>query len=237
MAKDVITRFRLETTQFDSKLKQQAKALAELGNTATAAGKDFGKFTQDSVAAAKTLGVMATSSVNTKDKLKELVGAYNDAAKAYENLTNEQKQTDFGKAMAESLTVLQQRIKDTKQELYNLGDAAEQVKSKSSGLFGEGGFTGMLAVTGGNLLASGIQKLGSEMADTIQQSIELARQGEGVRLAFERLNRPDLLDNLKEATHGTVSELELMKAAVKFDDFKLPVEELGTLLAFAQKKA
>lgn len=237
MAKDVITRFRLETTQFDSKLKQQAKALAELGNTATAAGKDFGKFTQDSVAAAKTLGVMATSSVNTKDKLKELVGAYNEAAKAYENLTNEQKQTDFGKAMAESLTVLQQRIKDTKQELYNLGDAAEQVKSKSSGLFGEGGFTGMLAVTGGNLLASGIQKLGSEMADTIQQSIELARQGEGVRLAFERLNRPDLLDNLKEATHGTVSELELMKAAVKFDDFKLPVEELGTLLAFAQKKA
>ena len=237
MAKDVITRFKLETTQFDSKLKQQAKALAEIGNVATAAGKDFGKFTQDSVAAAKTLGTMATSSTNAKQKTQELVGAFNDAAKAYNQLTKEQQQTDFGKAMAESLTILQQRIKDTKQELYNLGDAAEQVKSKSSGIFGEGGFTGMLAVTGGNLLASGIQKLGAEMADTIQQSIELARQGEGVRLAFERLNRPDLLDNLKEATHGTVSELELMKAAVKFDDFKLPVEELGTLLAFAQKKA
>jgi hypothetical protein len=34
-----------------------------------------------------------------------------------------------------------------------------------------------------------------------------------------------------------VTDLELMKAAVKFNDFKLPVEELGTMLAFAQQKA
>ena len=237
MAKDVITRFRLESTQFDSKLKQQAKALADIGKTATAAGKDFGKFTQDSVAAAKALGTMATSSTNAKQKTQELVGAFNDAAKAYNQLTKEQQQTDFGKAMAASLTLLQQRINEAKQELYNLGDAAEQVKSKSRGLFGDGGFTGMLQVAGGNLLASGVQKLGAEMADTIQQSIELARQGEGVRLAFERLNKPGLLDNLKESTHGTVSELELMKAAIKFDNFKLPLEDLGTYLAFAQQKA
>lgn len=73
--------------------------------------------------------------------------------------------------------------------------------------------------------------------NTVDESIELARAGEGIRMAFDRLNRPDLLANLKDATHGTLSEIELMKAAVKFDDFKLPVEELGTFLAFAQKKA
>ena len=237
MAKDVITRFKLETTAFDSKIKQAAKGLSDYSKTATNAGKDFDKFTKSNVEAARALGTMTTSSNNAKGKVQELVGAYNELVKTYEHLTNDQKQSDFAKAMAESLTILDKRIKDAKQELYGLGDAAEQLKSKSSGLFGDGGFTGMLAVTGGNLLASGIQKLGSEMADTIQQSVELARQGEGVRIAFERLNRPDLLDNLKEATHGTVSELELMKAAVKFDDFKLPVEQLGTLLAFAQKKA
>ena len=237
MAKDVITRFKLETTAFDSKIKQAAKELSDYAKTATNAGNDFDKFTKSNVEAARALGTMATSSNNTKGKLQELVGAYNEMAKTYEHLTKTQQQSDFGKAMAESLTILQQRIKDTKQELYSFGEAADDVKSKSSGLFGDSGFTGMLAVTGGNLLASGIQKLGAEMADTIQQSVELARQGEGIRLAFERLNQPGLLDNLKEATHGTVSELELMKAAVKFDDFKLPVEQLGTLLAFAQKKA
>lgn len=237
MAKDVITRFKLETTAFDSKIKQAAKGLSDYSKTATNAGKDFDKFTKSNVEAARALGTMATSSNNAKGKVQELVGAYNELVKTYEHLTNDQKQSDFAKAMAESMTILQQRIKDTKQELYGLGDAAEQVKSKSSGLFGDGGFTGILAVTGGNLLASGIQKLGSEMVDTIQQSVELARQGEGVRIAFERLNRPDLLDNLKEATHGTVSELELMKAAIKFDNFKLPLEDLGTYLAFAQQKA
>ena len=71
----------------------------------------------------------------------------------------------------------------------------------------------------------------------ISESVELAKAGEGVRVAFERLNRPDLLDNLKEATHGTVSEIELMKQAVKFSDFKLNLDEMGALLSFAQQKA
>ena len=85
--------------------------------------------------------------------------------------------------------------------------------------------------------ASAINKLTSELSECISQSTELAKAGEGIRLAFDRLNRPDLLNSLREATHGTVTDLELMKAAVQFNDFKLPLDELGTMLAFAQKKA
>lgn len=234
---DVITRFKLETTQYDSKLRDAAKGIREISHLAEIAGNDFKGFSQKSVEAAKALGTVASGATTTKDKVKDLVGAYNEAAKAYNNLTTEQQQSDFGKALSQSIGTLSERVKEAKSELYGLGDAVEQVKGKGGGLFGEGGLTGMLAVAGGNLLAQGISMLGSEMADTVKQSIDLAKAGEGVRLAFERLNKPGLLDNLKEATHGTVSEIELMKAAVKFDDFKLPVEELGTLLAFAQKKA
>ena len=71
----------------------------------------------------------------------------------------------------------------------------------------------------------------------IDESVQLAKAGEGVRIAFERLNEPGLLDSLRTATHNTVTDIELMKAAVKFNDFKLPVQELGTMLAFAQQKA
>lgn len=233
---DVITRFKLETTQYDSKLRDAAKGLKEYTHQATMAGNEFAKFTQKNVEAARAFGTIATSATNSKDKVKELVGAFNDVAKAYNALTKEQQQSDFGKALAESMTTLKGRIAEAKQELYDLGNAAEKVKS-GGGLFGGKSLTDMLSVAGGNLIASGISKLTSELTETVQQSIELARSGEGVRLAFERLNQPGLLANLKEATHGTVSELELMKAAVKFDDFKLPVEQLGTLLAFAQKKA
>ena len=78
---------------------------------------------------------------------------------------------------------------------------------------------------------------GSAIKSLVDESVQLAKAGEGIRIAFEKLNNPGLLSNLKEATHGTVSELELMKAAVKFNDFKLPVDQLGTMLAFAQQKA
>ena len=231
MAKDVITRFKLETTAYDSKLRDASKGLADYAKTATAAGKEFGKFTQSNVEAARALGNIAPSANNAKDKVKELVAAYNELFKAYDALTKEQQQSDFGKAMAESLGKLKTQIADAKQELYGMGDAMKKAGEGSSGL------TSMLAVFGGNLLTKGVSMLTSELVGSVQQSIELAQQGEGIRNAFERLNKPGLLDNLKEATHGTVSELDLMKQAVKFDNFKLPLDQMGTLLAFAQQQA
>ena len=233
MAKDVITRFKLETTQFDSKLRDTAKGLQNIAKQAELGGKDFNNFSQKAIESARALGTVQSGANNTKDRLKDLVGSYNDAAKAYNSLSEAAKQGEFGRAMAQSLEQLQVRIKDTKEELYSLGDA---VKGKG-GLFGEGGLTGMMQVFGGNMLTKGVEALTSKLTDAWTESIKLAREGEGVRLAFERLNQPGLLDRLKEATHGTVSEVELMKQAIKFENFKLPLEDLATYLAFAQQKA
>jgi hypothetical protein len=237
---DVITRFKLETTQYDSKLRDASKGLAEYTRQATQAGNEFGKFTQKNIEAARALGSITPSATNAKDKVKELVGAFNDAAKAYNALTKEQQQSDFGKAMAESISQLSDKIREAKQELYDMGDAAK--KAGSGGLFSGLGdkMSGAMQVFAGNMLtkaAGAVANLGSEIFSSVQQGVELARQGEGIRIAFERLGRGDILDGLRQATHGTVTDLELMKAAVKFNDFKLPVEELGTMLAFAQQKA
>lgn len=125
---DVITRFKLETTQFDSKLRDSAKSLADLTGKLMIAGKDFDRFASKNVEAAKALGNIAPSATNVKDKVKELVTAYNDVAKAYNKLTVEQQNTDYGKALAGSLAELKGRVKDAKQELYGLGDSMEKVK-------------------------------------------------------------------------------------------------------------
>ena len=237
---DVITRFKLETTQYDSKLRDASKGLAEYTRQATLAGNEFSKFTQKNVEAARALGSLTPSATNAKDKVKELVGAFNDAARAYNSLTKEQQQSDFGKAMAESIKQLNNQLKVAKQELYGVGDAIN--KAGGGGLFSGMGdkMSGALQVFAGNMLtkaAGAVASLGSEMVGMVQQGVELAKQGEGIRIAFERLGRGDILDGLREATHGTVTDLELMKAAVKFNDFKLPLDELGTMLAFAQQKA
>lgn len=132
---DVITRFKLETSQYDSKLRDASKELADIGKKAAEAGKDFDKFAKESIESAKSLGSIATSANTTKGKVQELVGAYNDVAKAYNKLTEDQKHSDFGKAMAGSLQELQSRIKEAKSELYGLSDSGKNT----------GGIMGQLA--------------------------------------------------------------------------------------------
>lgn len=237
---DVITRFKVETTQFDSKLRDAAKGLKELSNQATMAGKDFDKFTKGSVSAAQAFGKVESGANNLKDKLKDLVGAYNDVAKAYEKLTDDQKQSDFAKAMAQSLEQLQQRIKDTKQELYSLNEVA----SKGKGIDVGGGGSMTMASFKGNVYAMAAEKgaealnmLKDKITDILKESVQLSTEAEGIRMAYERFADPGMMERLKQATHGTVTELELMKQAVKFKDFNLDLESMGAMLAFAQQKA
>lgn len=131
---DVITRFKLETTQYDSKLRDAAKSLSDYTKQATLAGNEFGKFTEKNVEAAKAFGNIATGATNSKDKVKELVSAFNTLAKTYNDLTQEQQQSDFGKAMAGSLNTLKGRIAEAKQELNSMGDSTRST----------GGIMGML---------------------------------------------------------------------------------------------
>ena len=127
---DVITRFKLETTQFDSKIRDAAKGLAEITKQASLAGNEFAKYTNKNVEAARAFGNIATSATNAKDKVKELVDAYNKVANAYNALTKEQQQSDFGKAMAESMTTLKSRIADAKSEMYDTGGILSSLKDK-----------------------------------------------------------------------------------------------------------
>lgn len=127
---DVITRFKLETTQYDSKLRDASKGLAEFTKTASLAGGEFAKFTQKNVDAARAFGNIATSATNSKDKVKDLVSAFNDVAKAYNTLTKEQQQSDFGKALAESMNTLKGRISEAKAEMNSTGGIMEQLAQK-----------------------------------------------------------------------------------------------------------
>lgn len=127
---DVITRFKLETTQFDSKLRDESRRLTDLTKHLQLAGNDFNKFAANSVESARALGQLSTGTDNAAQSLKVLVKAYNDVANAYNALTEEQKKGDFGKAMAESLQQLQGRITQTKNELNSTGGVLSQLADK-----------------------------------------------------------------------------------------------------------
>jgi hypothetical protein len=112
-----------------------------------------------------------------------------------------------------------------------------QVSGLTSGKTGTGLGASVLqglGFGGGAALVSGGISL---IQDFISDSSRLAAETEGVERAFKRLNRPDLLNELQKATKGTVSNLELMKNAVQFSNFGLPIDKLGIALEFARRRA
>lgn len=70
-----------------------------------------------------------------------------------------------------------------------------------------------------------------------KEAYKLAGQAQGVYNAFSRLNRPGLLNDLKEATRGTTDDLQLMQTAVRASNFKIPLDQLATYLRFATDRA
>jgi hypothetical protein len=79
--------------------------------------------------------------------------------------------------------------------------------------------------------------LGAVASFTFEIS-KLSGEAEGVSAAFNRLpNNIKLMDDLKRATGGTVSELDLMKRAVQANNFDIELSSLPRLLQFATLRA
>lgn len=98
-------------------------------------------------------------------------------------------------------------------------------------------FLGQLAAKGIETAVAWGKSLIGTLSETIEKSTELAESADGVVHAFEKIGTEDYLQTLRDATKGTVSDIELMKAAVKAKDFRIPLEDLGKYLSFAQLKA
>lgn len=239
---DSILRLRVESQEYDNKLKRATEGLQRYIDGCRKAGGTLEHLDDGVEDFTKGLGNMGTAATGAKGKLNEMTKTFTDLSMEYKQLTDQEKAAPFGKALSASLDQLQGRIKQTKADLADINSklSGAMPEAGGGGLFGGDKLSGMLQVFGGNVMTkiagAGLSFAG-ELKDMVAQGIELARQGEGIRIAFERLGRGDILQGLREATHGTVTDLELMKAAVKFNDFKLPLDQLGTMLAFAQQKA
>ena len=137
----------------------------------------------------------------------------------------------------EAYKQLEERLRTVQGRMKELKDEAKSFKDRMSENGASGFLWGTSIVKMSELGFKTLTALGGKIEETVMESIAMAEGAEGVELAFQRLDRPDLLDGLRKATHGTVTDFELMKQAVRFQDFNLSVEELGTMLAFAQQKA
>ena len=128
---------------------------------------------------------------------------------------------------------LSSRLSDVRNRMGELSNASKSLVEKYSNPQTMSFFRGELFVRFAELAGKALQKIKEFAAE----GISMAESADGVIHAFRRLDQPGLLDNLRKATKGTVSDIELMKAAVKDKDFHIPLKDLGKYLSFAQLKA
>lgn len=198
------------------------------------------------------------------DQYKKLSASYRDTGKQIKELSSRiQEQTRSLDTNAMTMSQLRNQSKSLQKELDNVSKALnpnlyaelekrlqdvrgrmEDLKVSARGvkeIFVNDStlsyMAGNLITRGAELLGSFLKKLTSSISETIDKSVELAEAADGITHAFEKIGTADYLQELRTATKNTVSDIELMKAAVKAKDFRIPLEDLGKYLSFAQLKA
>ena len=198
------------------------------------------------------------------EQYKKLSAAYKDTGKQIKELSSRiQEQTRNLDTNAMTMSQLRNQSKSLQKELDNVSKALnpnlyaelekrlqdvrgrmEDLKVSARGvkeLFVNDStlsyMTGNLLTKAAELAGSFLKKMTGSISETIDKSVELAESADGVAHAFEKIGTADYLQELRSATKNTVSDIELMKAAVKAKDFRIPLEDLGKYLSFAQLKA
>ncbi len=137
----------------------------------------------------------------------------------------------------EAYGVLEQRLEDVSGRISELKQNAKSFGELASDDTVNGVFLGNLLTKGAELFSEKVMEFKESIAELVNGGLEMAEQADGVTRAFNNLNQEGLLDNLRKATKGTVNDVQLMTAAVQANDFRIPLEDLGKYLEFAQLKA
>ena len=231
---EFITKVMLNTEQAKNELEaleKKTKQLKAERDVAFRSGdhKGFKLLSREITKTEKQMRLLRTQTADVGAILKNLSGAsIYDLKRAASLLRKEMSGVNRDSSYYKELANQLARVK------------AEQAAVREEAKLSENVFSRMRITIGsflGNIASQGLSMMVNKLRENVNEAVQLAQSAEGVRRAFERINQPGLLEELQRATHGTVDDLVLMQNAVKFKDFNLPVEQLGTYLAYAQQKA
>ncbi len=150
------------------------------------------------------------------------------------------QQQNLVRQLNNELSRMSSNDKGFKEKLENYRKAIqllEEMRKKINGVSNDQDGMSKSGIFSGVFWANQLSKVIDKLREVASFAFKSALEAEGVSRAFDKLNRPELLDELRKATRGTVSDLELMKRAVAANNFQIPLENVGTLLEFASRRA
>ncbi len=117
---DSILRLKVESQEYDNKLKRAAEGLQKYVDECRKAGGTLEVVEQDTLDFVRAVGNMTTVSKSAKGSISEMTRAFTDLKVQYNELTNAEKSSPYGKALSSSMDQLRARIKDAKDEMRGI---------------------------------------------------------------------------------------------------------------------
>lgn len=106
---DSILRLKVESTEYDSKLKKASQGLQHYIDNCRKAGGTLAVVEDNTLAFVRALGEMPTIAQGSTQSLREMTRSLTDLTIQYRSLTDEEKSSPFGQAMAQSIQTLTER--------------------------------------------------------------------------------------------------------------------------------
>lgn len=129
-----IVRLRVESQEFEQKLKRASQELLAMAENARRTGATFAIADKEELAFVQSLGQLQTSARSAKGSIAEMTKAFQDLSVHYRSLTAEEKAAPYGRELKKSLEQLQQRIVDSKSSLNEINSAIGESKQQTSSL-------------------------------------------------------------------------------------------------------
>ena len=153
---DSILKLKVESSEYDAKLKKAAEGIQHLAEVAHRSGGELTGLEKAELDYIKSLGDMSTKSRTAAGSVRELENTFKELTVVYNQLNDVEKQDEGGKALAASLDKLKQRAQEARAELDNaskaLGNQSEEGK-KTSGMLD--GLAGKFGLNVGKLMKFG----------------------------------------------------------------------------------
>lgn len=236
---DIISRLKLESGEFDSKIKRAGQELMAYSEHCKKMGLEMGYANNDAKEFAKALGSMQTTSSSARGKINELTEAFVNLKVMYKNMTDEEKNNTFGKNLAASLDQLKTRIdqakaelNDVNKELGNTKQAEVDTKGGLEGLTNALGVNVKTLVGWGTAIAAG--KAALDMAKDAFFASETSLDEWGRTVQSTQSLYQGFLSALNNSdVSGFLSRMDEIVSAAR--DAYNAMDELGTFSAFQQR--
>lgn len=221
MAESII-RLRVESDQFDTRIKSATASLLRMEEECRRVQGTFEVVEKEQLNFVRSLGEMSTRSKTATGKIAELKNSITELSLMYRRLTDEEKNSPFGKALSSSIEKLKGKLKESEDSLKDVRRGMGETGTSSKGL--------------GDSLSSLAQNFGLNISALTKIGLAMAAVTTAAKVAKDAFNQnEEAIDILGVALDQGRAVYESFLDSLNGGDFSVFVSNMNSVIENARQ--